>query len=136
MESLYGYEVMKLSKSIVWKPQSYLRCLQCCDDLMHEEGRSRVTPRAIIQNASVGNFPYQWKHEYQLSVTGELMYILGAQQKCLDHELKAMSLTKRFDNESSKDDKPEEQHQRSSSVQQSIDDKPCLHYRRSIRALC
>ncbi|KAF3580464.1 hypothetical protein DY000_02031367 [Brassica cretica] len=80
---------------------------------MHEEGHSRVTPRAVILNASVGNFPYQWKHEYQLSVTGELMYILGAQQKCLHHELKAMSLTKRFDNESSKDDKPEEQHQRS-----------------------
>lgn len=78
-------EVTELSQSKVWKPQSYLRCLQCCDDSLDRDNRSKVTHQLITLRSTDG-----------------LPYFLGSQQKDLNHELKARSLTKRFDNESSK----------------------------------
>lgn len=73
-------EVIELSKSRVWKPRSYLNCLQCCDDMTHERGRSGVTQSVDICNLNEGNCLYQLTHEYQLSVTGELLYFLGSQK--------------------------------------------------------
>lgn len=73
-------EVIELSKSRVWKPRSYLNCLQCYDDMTHERGRSGVTQSVDICNLSEGNCLYQLTHEYQLSVTGELLYFLGSQK--------------------------------------------------------
>lgn len=39
-------EFMELSRSQVWKPQAYLKCLQCCDDLTHEHDRFRGTKKS------------------------------------------------------------------------------------------
>lgn len=95
-------EVLELSQSKVWKPQLYMRCLQCRDDSLNKERQATSTQISTAFSTNVKNNPYQWKHEYRLYITGELEYFLGSQLRGLNHEFKARSLTKRFDTESSK----------------------------------
>ncbi|KAG2282912.1 hypothetical protein Bca4012_051581 [Brassica carinata] len=41
--------------------------------------------------------PYVWRQEYRFVFTGEQSYFQGSLRRCLNHEFRALSLTRRFD---------------------------------------